>query len=66
MLRTVGEGIKAVDPGAKVVTAGLNESELGIKLVPFLNGMYRAARRAASTCWRSTRTRRGPISSWRR
>jgi hypothetical protein len=42
MLRTVGEGIKAVDPGAKVVTAGLNESELGIKLVPFLNGMYRA------------------------
>jgi polysaccharide biosynthesis protein PslG len=38
----VGEGIKAVDPGAKVVTAGLNESELGIKLVPFLDGMYRA------------------------
>jgi hypothetical protein len=31
-----------VDPGAKVVTAGLNESELGIKLVPFLRGMYRA------------------------
>jgi hypothetical protein len=42
MVRTVGEGIKAVDPGAKVVTAGLNESELGIKLVPFLKGMYRA------------------------
>jgi hypothetical protein len=42
MLRTVGEGIKAVDPGARVVTAGLNESELGIKLVPFLQGMYRA------------------------
>jgi hypothetical protein len=42
MLRTVGEGIKAVDPGAKVVTAGLNDSELGIKLVPFLKGMYRA------------------------
>ena len=42
MLRTVGEGIKAVDPGAKVITAGLNESELGIKLVPFLQGMYRA------------------------
>ena len=42
MLRTVAEGIRAVDPGAKVVTAGLNESELGIKLVPFLNGMYRA------------------------
>ena len=36
------QGIKAVDPGAKVVTAGLNESELGIKLVPFLQGMYRA------------------------
>ena len=36
------QGIKAVDPGAKVVTAGLNESELGIKLVPFLEGMYRA------------------------
>jgi hypothetical protein len=42
MLRTVGEGIKAVDPGARVITAGLNESELGIKLVPFLQGMYRA------------------------
>ena len=42
MLRTVAGGIRAVDPGAKVVTAGLNESELGIKLVPFLNGMYRA------------------------
>ena len=42
MLRTVGEGIKAVDPGATVITAGLNESELGIKLVPFLQGMYRA------------------------
>ena len=42
MLRTVAREIKTVDPGAKVVTAGLNESELGIKLVPFLNGMYRA------------------------
>jgi hypothetical protein len=42
MLRAVSGGIKAVDPGAKVVTAGLNESELGIKLVPFLRGMYRA------------------------
>ena len=42
MLRAVGEGIKAVDPGARVITAGLNESELGIKLVPFLQGMYRA------------------------
>jgi len=42
MLRTVAREIKTVDPGAKVVTAGLNESELGIKLVPFLKGMYRA------------------------
>jgi len=42
MLRAVGQGIKAVDPGATVATAGLNESELGIKLVPFLQGMYRA------------------------
>ena len=42
MLRAVGDGIKAVDPGARVITAGLNDSELGIKLVPFLNGMYRA------------------------
>jgi len=42
MLRTVAREIKTVDRGAKVVTAGLNESELGIKLVPFLNGMYRA------------------------
>jgi hypothetical protein len=42
MLRTVGDGIKAVDSGARVITAGLNESELGIKLVPFLREMYRA------------------------
>jgi len=42
MLRTVGQGIKAVDPGATVITAGLNESEPGMKLVPFLAGMYRA------------------------
>jgi hypothetical protein len=42
MLRAVGGAIKALDPGAKVVTAGLNESEPGIKLVPFLGGMYRA------------------------
>jgi hypothetical protein len=42
MLRTVGYGIKAVDPGARVITAGLNEAEVGMKLVPFLRGMYRA------------------------
>ena len=42
MLRTVSHGIKAADPEARVITAGINESELGIKLVPFLRGMYRA------------------------
>jgi len=42
LLKATAPAIKAVDPGAKVVTAGLNESELGIKLVPFLRGMYAA------------------------
>ena len=42
MLRTVGASIKAVDPGATIITAGLNESEPGMKDVPFLQGMYRA------------------------
>jgi hypothetical protein len=42
MLRTVSQGIKAADPAARVITAGINESELGLKLVPFLRGMYGA------------------------
>jgi polysaccharide biosynthesis protein PslG len=45
MLKAVAPAIKAHDAGARVVTAGLNESELGIKLVPFLRGMYAAGAR---------------------
>src|SRR5918993_705020 len=47
MLRTVAPAIKGIDPGARVVTAGINESELGIKLVPFLRGMYGAGARGS-------------------
>ena len=42
MLKAAAPAIKAADPSAIVVAAGLNESELGIKLVPFLRGMYAA------------------------
>jgi hypothetical protein len=31
MLRAVSEGIRAMDPGAKVVTAGLNENERTVR-----------------------------------
>ncbi|MCA1682831.1 MAG: hypothetical protein LC685_02365 [Actinobacteria bacterium] len=49
MLRTVGPAIRAVDPGAEVVTAGLNDSEAGIPLARFLQGMYRAGARGSFT-----------------
>jgi len=42
LVKAAAAGIKAVDPGAKVVTAGLNDSELGIKLSDFVDGMYAA------------------------
>jgi hypothetical protein len=49
MLRAVGPAIRAMDPRAEVVTAGLNESETGIPLARFLAGMYRAGARGSFT-----------------
>jgi len=49
MLRTVGTAIRAADPKAEVVTAGLNESESGIPMSRFLSGMYRAGARGSFT-----------------
>ena len=45
LLKAASAAIKSADPGAQVVTAGLNDSELGIKLAPFLEGMYAAGAR---------------------
>ena len=49
LLRTVGGGIKACDPRAEVVAAGLPNShaDLGPKLAPYLEGMYRAGARGS-------------------
>ena len=43
MLRTVGGAIKAADPTAEIVTAGLPDSRLrgAIRLAPFLRGLYK-------------------------
>lgn len=49
LLRAVGPAIRAADPGAEVVSAGLNESETGIPLARFLSGMYRAGARGSFT-----------------
>jgi len=45
LLQAGSAAIRAVDPGATIVNAGLNDSELGLKLVPFLQGMYAAGAR---------------------
>ena len=42
LLKAGSQGIKSADPGAQVVTAGLNDSEQGVKLNEFLDGMYAA------------------------
>jgi polysaccharide biosynthesis protein PslG len=47
LLRAVGDAIKAVDPRAEIVTAGLPESRLGIPFGRFLQGMYDAGARTA-------------------
>jgi hypothetical protein len=47
LLRTVGSAIKAVDPRAEIVTAGLPESRLGIPFDRYLQGMYEAGARPA-------------------
>ena len=49
LLRAVGPAIRAADPAAEVVSAGLNESESGIPLSRFLTGMYRAGARGSFT-----------------
>jgi hypothetical protein len=47
MLRKVGHAIKSVDPAAEVVTAGINDSELGMPLSSFLKRMYAAGARGS-------------------
>jgi hypothetical protein len=47
LLRATGKAIKRVDPGAKIVTAGLPQSELGVPLERYLEGMYDAGARGA-------------------
>lgn len=49
LLRTVGAGIKACDPDAEVVAAGLPNSHahLGPKAGPYIEGMYAAGGRGA-------------------
>jgi polysaccharide biosynthesis protein PslG len=42
LLRTVRERIKAVDPEADVVSAGLSESRLGVPFREFVEGMFEA------------------------
>ena len=43
MLRRVGGAIKAADPTAEIVTAGLPDSRLrgAVRLAPFLRGLYK-------------------------
>jgi hypothetical protein len=42
MLKAVYPAIKTVDPGARVISAGLSGGGQGVGFVPFLRGMYRA------------------------
>jgi hypothetical protein len=45
LLKAVSHAIRAADPGAEVVTAGIPESRLGIPFAKFVQGMYRAGAR---------------------
>ncbi len=47
MLREVGGAIKATDPGAEVVSAGLSFSKMAMPLPRFLARMYRAGARGS-------------------
>jgi hypothetical protein len=47
LLKAVNHSIKRADPGAEVVTAGIPQSRLGIPLLKFVRGMYRAGARSA-------------------
>ena len=42
LLRATADGIRRADPHAKVVSAGLSESRLGMPFRPFVTGMYEA------------------------
>ena len=42
LLRATGRAIKRVDPNAQILTAGLPDSELGVPLGTYLEGMYDA------------------------
>jgi hypothetical protein len=42
LLRATGQTIKRVDPTAQILTAGLPDSELGVPLETYLEGMYDA------------------------
>jgi hypothetical protein len=42
LLRAVGSGIRRVDPGAEIVTAGLPDSRLGVPLRDYVAAMYAA------------------------
>ena len=47
LLRAAGEAIRAADPDAEVVAAGLPDSTLGISLEDFVEGMYAAGARGS-------------------
>jgi hypothetical protein len=49
MLRAVGPAIRRADRRAEVVTAGIPDSPIGIRLGRFLRGMYRAGARGSFT-----------------
>ena len=42
LLRATGRGIRRVDPGAEIVTAGLPDSRLGVPLRQYVAAMYEA------------------------
>ena len=42
LLRATGRGIRSVDPGAEIVTAGLPDSRLGVPLREYVAAMYAA------------------------
>jgi hypothetical protein len=42
LLRATGRGIRSVDPGAEIVTAGLPDSRLGVPLRDYVAAMYAA------------------------
>jgi hypothetical protein len=47
LLRAVSPAIKSADPQAEVVTAGLADSSLGIRLKPYVEAMYAAGARGS-------------------